>query len=172
MIVAIEGLIPDRRLSPSMTQPTPPPVEPQFYKAKWLREQEQQPVAEEPGDPVAGTKTPPAAPQVPHPEPALEPSAARANHTSSPNLDLPQPSLANPFINPKSLNWVSRRNRLRLRRRSGQSRLPQTALFPKQTLLWAAPLNSIKDQILSNFTKYPAPSTRGARRKQPGDNNR
>jgi hypothetical protein len=106
MIVAIEGLIPDRRVSPTETQPTPPPVKAQFYKSQWLREQQQQPVAEEPGDPVAGTKTPPAAPQVPHPKPALEPSAALANGTSSPNLDLPQPSLANPFINPKSLNWV------------------------------------------------------------------
>jgi hypothetical protein len=110
MIVAIEGLIPDRRLSPSMTQPTPPPVQAQFYKSQWLREQEQQPVAEEPGDPVAGAKTSPAAPQVPHPEPASEPTpepaAARTNATSSPNLDLPQPSVANPFINPKGLNWV------------------------------------------------------------------
>jgi hypothetical protein len=114
MIVAIEGLIPDRRLSPLMTQPTPPPVEPQFYKAKWLREREQQPVApqsadKEPGDPVAGPKTPPAAPQDPQPEPAPEPTpepaAAQANATSSPNLDLPQPSL-NPFINSKSLSWV------------------------------------------------------------------
>src|SRR5271155_3432609 len=35
MIVAIEGLIPDRRLSPSVTQPTAPPVEPPFYKAQW-----------------------------------------------------------------------------------------------------------------------------------------
>jgi hypothetical protein len=110
MIVAIEGLIPDRRLSPSVMQPTPPPVQPQFHKAQWLREQRQQPVAEQPGDPVAGTKTPPAAPQVPQPEPAPEPTpepaAARANATSSPNLDLPQPSIAYPFINSKSLNWV------------------------------------------------------------------
>ena len=106
MIVAIEGLIPDRRVSPTETQPTPPPVQAQFYKSQWLREQQQQPVAEEPGDPVAGTKTPPVAPQVPHPEPALQPAAALANDTSSPNLDLPQPSLANPFINPKGLNWV------------------------------------------------------------------
>jgi hypothetical protein len=110
MIVAIEGLIPDRRVSPTETQPTAPPVQAQFYKSQWLREQQQQPVAEEPGDPVAGTKTPPAAPQVPHPKPApeptLEPAAALANDTSSPNLDLPQPSLANPFINPKGLNWV------------------------------------------------------------------
>jgi hypothetical protein len=107
MIVAIEGLIPDRRLSPAVTQPAaPPPVQAQFYKAQWLREQEQQAVAEEPGDPVAGTKTPPAAPKVSHPEPTPEPAAARANHTPSPNLDQSQPSVANPFINPKSLNWV------------------------------------------------------------------
>jgi hypothetical protein len=110
MIVAIEGLIPDRRSFPIETQPTAPPVQAQFYKSQWLREQQQQPVAEEPGDLVAGTKTPPAAPQVPHPEPAPEPTpepaAARANDTSSPNLDLPQSSLANPFINSKGLNWV------------------------------------------------------------------
>jgi hypothetical protein len=106
MIVAIEGLIPDRRSSPPETQPTAPPVQAQFYKSQWNREQQHQPVAGEPGDSVAGTKTPPAAPQVSHPEPPPAPVAARANATSSPNLDLPQPSLANPFINSKSLNWV------------------------------------------------------------------
>jgi hypothetical protein len=110
MIAAIEGLIPDRRFSPTETQPTAPPVDAQFYTSQWRRKEQDQAAGEEPGDPVAGTKTTPAAPQVPHPEPApeptLEPCAARANHTSSPNLDLPQPSLANPFINPKSLNWV------------------------------------------------------------------
>jgi len=106
MIVAIEGLIPTRRFSSPETQPKAPPVDAPFYKSQWLREQQQQPVAEEPGDPVAGTKTPPAAPQVPHPEPAPAPAAARANDTSYPNLDLPQPSLANPFINSKGLNWV------------------------------------------------------------------
>jgi hypothetical protein len=105
MIVAIEGLIPDRRVS-SPTQPTAPPVQAPFYKSQWNREQQHQPVAEEPGVPVAATKTPPAAPQVPHQEPTPEPAAALANPTSSPSLDLPQPSLANPFINSKSLNWV------------------------------------------------------------------
>jgi hypothetical protein len=110
MIVAIEGLIPDRRSSLSGTQPAAPPVKAQIYESQWLRKQQHQPVAEEPGDPVAGTKTPPAAPQVPHPEPAPEPTPdpapELANHTSSPNLDRPQPSPANPFINPVSLNWV------------------------------------------------------------------
>jgi hypothetical protein len=115
MIVAIEGLIPSgtmnaRRPSPSGTQPAAPPVKAQIYESQWLRERQHQPVAEEPGDPVADTKTPPAAPQVTHPEPAPEPTPEPApklaNDTSSPNLDRNQPSLANPFINPVSGNWV------------------------------------------------------------------
>jgi hypothetical protein len=110
MIVAIEGLIPDRRSSPSGTQPAAPPVKAQIYESQWLRKQQHQPVAEEPGDPVADTGTRPAAPQVPHPEPAPEPTPEPAselpNDTSSSNLDRPQPSVANPFINPESLNRV------------------------------------------------------------------
>src|SRR5580658_563941 len=38
MIVAIEGLIPDRRRSPSGTQPTAPPIEPDIYSPPCLRE--------------------------------------------------------------------------------------------------------------------------------------
>jgi hypothetical protein len=110
MIVAIEGLNPDRRHSPSATQPAAPPVKAQIYESQWPREQQHQPVAEQPGDPVAGTGTRPAAPQVPHPEPAPEPTPEPAselpNDTSSSNLDRPQPSVANPFINPESLNRV------------------------------------------------------------------
>ena len=54
MIVAIEGLIPsgttnDRRLSPSATQPAAPPVKAHIYSSEWLREQQHQPVGEEPG---------------------------------------------------------------------------------------------------------------------------
>ena len=106
MIVAIEGLIPDRRFFPPETQPAVPPVKAQIYKSEWRREQQHQTVGEEPRDPVAGTKTPPAASQVRHPEPTPEPAPTLANDTSSPNLDWPQPSLANPFINPERLNRV------------------------------------------------------------------
>src|SRR6267154_3041303 len=63
MIVAIEGLIPDRRLSPSAAQPVAPPVEPDIYIAPWLRKQQHQAASEEPGVPVAAAKAPPAAPQ-------------------------------------------------------------------------------------------------------------
>ena len=106
MIVAIEGLIPDRRLSPSAPQPAAPPINADIYPAAWLHKQQHQPVGEEPSDPVAATKTPPAAPQVPHPEPTPEPAPELANDTSSPNLDRPQPSLLNPFINPERLNRI------------------------------------------------------------------
>ena len=42
MIVAIEGLIPDRRFSPSGTQPAAPPVQSDIYSPKWLRKQQHQ----------------------------------------------------------------------------------------------------------------------------------
>ena len=106
MIVAIEGLIPDRRLSPSATQPAAPPVEADIYESEWRRKQQHQPVGEEPTDPVAATKTQPAAPHLPEPEPTPEPAPKLANDTSSPNLDRNQPTLANPFINPEKLNRV------------------------------------------------------------------
>src|SRR5713101_7977219 len=40
MIVAIEGLIPDRRFSPPTAQPAAPPVDPDIYPAEWLRKQQ------------------------------------------------------------------------------------------------------------------------------------
>ena len=97
MIIAIEGLNPNRRLSSSaVTQPAAPPVKAQIDESQWRREPRHQPVGEESSDPVAGTKIPSAAPQVPE----LEPAPELTNHTSSPKLDRPQPSVANPFINP------------------------------------------------------------------------
>ena len=104
MIVAIEGLIPDRRLAPPGTQPTAPPVEPQIYAAQWLHQQPHQPEGEDPGDSDAAAEAQPAAPHVPEPTP--EPPPKPANDMSSLNLDRKEPSLANPFINPEKLNWV------------------------------------------------------------------
>jgi hypothetical protein len=102
LIIAMEGLIPsgtmnDRRHSPSAgAQSTTPPVQAQIYQAKWLPKQQHQPVGEEPGDPITGAKTPPTASQVPHPQSTPAPV----------NLDRPQPSPVNPFINPPKLNRV------------------------------------------------------------------
>jgi hypothetical protein len=110
MIVAIEGLIPDRRLSLPATQPAAPPVKAQIYTAEWLRKQQHQAAGEEPGDAVAAAEAQHVAPQVHDPKPAQEPTPEPAsdlpNDTSSSNLDPKQPSPANPFINPERLNWV------------------------------------------------------------------
>jgi hypothetical protein len=78
MIVAIEGLIPDRRSSSSPAQPVAPPVKPDIYAAEWLRKQQNQAADEEPTQPVADTETQPPAPQIP----------------------------GNPYLNPGSPNWV------------------------------------------------------------------
>jgi hypothetical protein len=86
MIVAIEGLIPDRRLSPS-AQPAAPPVKPQIYEAAWLRKQ-QQAAGEESGDPVAAAQAQPGASQVAHPDPAPEPAPTPA---PKPAPDAPPP---------------------------------------------------------------------------------
>jgi hypothetical protein len=109
MIVAIEGLIPDRRSSPSGTQPAAPPVEPDIYASKWRREQQHQPAGQEPGDAVAAAEAQPAAPQVPELEPALNPGPKPANDAPPPppdrDLDRNQTSLADPLI-PQRLNRV------------------------------------------------------------------
>jgi hypothetical protein len=40
MIVAIEGLIPDRRAVSAQNKPAPPPVNPPFYVSEWMRTQQ------------------------------------------------------------------------------------------------------------------------------------
>jgi hypothetical protein len=106
MIVAIESLIPDRRLSPRGTQPAPPPVEPQIYSPEWLREQQHRPAAEEPCDAVAEAKTQPAAPHVSDPKPAPNQAAKTSDGSSFPNLGRNEPSPINPFVNPEKPNRV------------------------------------------------------------------
>jgi hypothetical protein len=98
MIVAIEGLIPDRRPSPSGKQPAAPPVEVDIYTAEWLRNQQHQAAGEEPAVPVAAAEDQPA-------EPPSERTPTPANEPSS-NLDRIEPIVANPFINPAKTNWV------------------------------------------------------------------
>jgi hypothetical protein len=71
MIVAIEGLIPDRRSSSSPTQPQAPPVAPDIYVAEWLRKQQNQ-ASEEP----TTTEAQPGATHVSGPEPAPNPATS------------------------------------------------------------------------------------------------
>jgi hypothetical protein len=99
MIVAIEGLIPDRRSSPSGKQPAASPVKPPINTSAWRSEQQHQPVGEETGYPGATREAQPAAPQpaparrgVPEPEPAPNPvpKTADRNQPSLPDLLIAQ----------------------------------------------------------------------------------
>jgi len=101
MIVAIEGLIPNRRLSPTQNQPAAPPAQPQIHTAEWLRPQQRQAEGTEPGDAtkVQAARSPePKSPPHPAPKPAINPSSL--------NLDRNPSSVLNPFIDPAKGNWV------------------------------------------------------------------
>jgi hypothetical protein len=109
MIVAIEGLIPDRRLSPSGKQPAAPPVKADIYTAEWLRKQQHQAAGEEPGDAVAATEAQPAAPQVPEPEPAPNPVTAAPPPPPHRNFDResePNPPSLPDHLIPQRVNRV------------------------------------------------------------------
>jgi hypothetical protein len=87
MIVAIEGLVPDRRLFPSVTQPAATPLNAQIYTSEWRRKD--QPAADEqPADPAAAAPPEPVAPS--SPEPPLDRNADQLN----------------PFVIPQPLNRV------------------------------------------------------------------
>jgi hypothetical protein len=101
MIVAIEGLIPnrtnDRRLSTTQAQPAAPPP---FYPSAWPGQQQQQPEGPEPADSATAVEAQPNAPPVPEPPPMLP------NHAPSPNLDPNHSSPANPFTHSENLSQL------------------------------------------------------------------
>jgi hypothetical protein len=101
MIVAIEGLIPNRRLSPTQNQPAAPPAQPKIHTAEWLRPQQRQAEGTELGDAtkVQAARSPePKSPPHPAPKPAINPSSL--------NLDRNPSRVLNPFIDPAKGNWV------------------------------------------------------------------
>ena len=93
MIVAIEGLIPDRRLSPPETQPTAPPVKVQIYRSQWLRNSRTRPQMRIQALPLSPRKT--------GPVPTRSPSRSPLRTTEHGH-----PSPANPFINPEGMMRV------------------------------------------------------------------
>ena len=76
MIAAIEGLIPDRRRSPSLTQPIATPRNTPIDDSAW-RSEDQPAAAGRPADPTASAPTKPVAPRVP--EPPLARNAGQFN---------------------------------------------------------------------------------------------
>jgi hypothetical protein len=65
LIIAIEGLIPDRRAVSAQKKPTPPPVDPPFYVSQWMRTRQ---------DGQSVDPQPPASQEEATPEPQSTPS--------------------------------------------------------------------------------------------------
>jgi hypothetical protein len=101
MIVAIEGLIPDRRSVPAQNKSAPPPVNSQIYRAAWLRKQPGETIDPQPGPAIAQEEDEPASPGVPW-EPEPTPGSAGdapppPGITPSPIFDLSESAFANRF---------------------------------------------------------------------------
>jgi hypothetical protein len=97
MIVAIEGLIPDRRAASAHTKPAPTPETPDIYEAEWLRNQRSgknegpnpTPTEEETAsEPSSAPDIPPTAEPIPASVPAV------SQHQAAPGNGTPTPSLA------------------------------------------------------------------------------
>jgi hypothetical protein len=83
MIVAIEGLIPDRRHSQTRNQPAPSPAKPPIYDAEWPRKQkEREAESEEPQDIVVAKAA------APDPEPAPQPATGTIFGATDPRAPL------------------------------------------------------------------------------------
>jgi hypothetical protein len=98
MIVAIEGLIPDRRAASARNQPAPPPVTADIYEAEWLRNQRsgKNVDPDKPTPPPTQEETAPGCPNGPSAtaEPTPAPASAVSQHPAAPGNGTPGPSLA------------------------------------------------------------------------------
>jgi hypothetical protein len=107
MIVAIQGLIPDRRAGASQIKSGPPPSPPNFYKAAWLRQQEGENIDPEPTSSLAQEEDEPG---LTGPEPAPG-SAADAPPPPSPIpnpiFDSSDSVFANRFSSPEAASSAS-----------------------------------------------------------------
>jgi hypothetical protein len=90
MIVAIEGLIPDRRAGSAQNKSAPPPVHPQIDTVAWLREQQ--------GKTTVPHPSPDLDEDVPDPSPGAAADApSHPGPIPSPDLDSSEPIVVHPF---------------------------------------------------------------------------
>src|SRR5580693_8504740 len=105
MIIAIEGLIPDRRAASAQNKFAPPPVTAQIYNAAWLRKQRGD-VDPEPPSPAAREEA------ASEPQPAsgsADGAPPISGPTPEPILDPSQPTSFDAPLNPsQTTSWVPR----------------------------------------------------------------
>jgi hypothetical protein len=88
LIIAMEGLMPGRGVSLSQTQSTAPSVNAEIYQSEWLRKKQQE---ADPGDTVVPSEVKPVANEIPHPEPAPQPTPPlEPNHTVANAVVIPE----------------------------------------------------------------------------------
>ncbi len=100
MIVAIEGLIPDRRAGSKNNQSAPPPSQPDIYPAAWLRRQQGETIDPRPGpalveeedEPNLAEPAPGSAEDAPLPPDTLSPIFDPSGFANRPNSSEPTPS--------------------------------------------------------------------------------
>jgi hypothetical protein len=99
MIVAIEGLIPDRRAGSSEKKPAPPPTGPQIYASPWLREQQEKTTGPQPSPDLVRGEDGPGVPDPPPGAAADAPSDPCPTPGPAPNLTLDSraPIAVHPF---------------------------------------------------------------------------
>jgi hypothetical protein len=98
MIVAIEGLIPDRRSVPEQNKSAPPPVNSQIYRAAWLREQPGETNDPQPDPAIAQEEDKPASPGA-----AWKPTPGSAGNAPPPPCITP-----NPIFDPSESAFANR----------------------------------------------------------------
>src|SRR5271170_4315709 len=86
MIVAIEGLIPDRRAGSKNNQSAPPPSQPDIYPAAWLRRQQGETIDPQPGPALVEEEDEPNRAE-PQPAPGSAEDAPPPPDTPSPIFD-------------------------------------------------------------------------------------
>jgi hypothetical protein len=91
MIVAIEGLIPDRRAGSNDNKSVPAPFQPDIYEAEWLRQQRGKTIDPQPGPALVDEEDEPNLAE-PEPAPGSAEDAPLPPDTPSPNSSEPKPS--------------------------------------------------------------------------------
>jgi hypothetical protein len=109
MIVAMEGLIPDRRAASAQNKSAPPPVNAQIYKAAWLAEQQSKTAEPQPGPALAQEEDEPGLAEPPSysaedaptpPGPTFDPSDSAVADPFHPSETTPSPLHAPLFVAP------------------------------------------------------------------------
>ena len=118
MIVAIEGLIPDRRAVPAQNKTAPPPVNSQIYQAAWLGKQQGEAIDPQPGPANAQEEDETARPGVPWGLAEPEPT-----HGSSGDAP-PRPG---PVFDPGVSSFANRFKPLAMTPSSPHARVPASA---------------------------------------------